>query len=109
MRTSFFLLSIVAVTAFAQDADNGKRLFTRNGCYQCHGGVGQGGMAGPRLAQTKLPLAVFTSILRNPPPSSMPPFREKTVSAKEVDDLYAYIKSFPPPKAVKDIPLLQQE
>ncbi len=111
MKTTLILMIAslaLAAGANAQDADNGKRLFLRNGCYQCHGEVGQGGLAGPRLAQTKLPLAGFTAILRNPPPSGMPPFRAKTVSEKEVGDLYAYIKSFPTPKPVKDIPLLNQ-
>src|SRR5689334_2845489 len=54
------------------DPANGKRLLMRNGCYQCHGTVGQGGLAGPRLAQTKLTLAGFTSYVRNPRPSNMP-------------------------------------
>jgi len=118
MRTILVLLAVTVAGLSAQNLsgqsmseqsiDNGKRLFTRNGCYQCHGGVGQGGLAGPRLAQTKLPLAAFMAIIRNPPSSMMPPYREKTVSNKEAEDLYAYIKSFPAPLPAKDIPLLNQ-
>ena len=45
-----FLMLLFAVSAFAQtkagDAGNGKTLFVKNGCYQCHGYAGQGGTAG---------------------------------------------------------------
>ena len=72
-----FLLS--ALAAFAQtktgDIDNGKRLFERNGCYQCHGHAGQGGLAGARLAQTKLPQVAFIAYVRNPSSGGMPPHR----------------------------------
>ena len=53
-----FCLVIIALSipAGAQDAENGKRLFVRNGCYQCHGYAGQGGSAGARLAPKPLPL-----------------------------------------------------
>ncbi len=48
MKNFFVLLPLLAATAFAQtntgDAVNGKRLVMRNGCYQCHGTVGQGGL-----------------------------------------------------------------
>ena len=51
------MFSLIAMAALAQtkagDTANGKRLFERNGCYECHGYVGQGGAAGARLAQTK--------------------------------------------------------
>ena len=110
----FSLLFLFAAIAAGQskdltgNADNGKRLFVRNGCYQCHGYVGQGGAAGARLAQTKLPLAGFTAFVRNPPPSGMPPYRAKVMSDQELADVWSYIKSIPEPKPVKDIPLLNQ-
>jgi len=112
--TKLSVLILFAVFAAAQSKDltgnayNGKRLFVRNGCYQCHGYVGQGGAAGARLAQTKLPLAGFTAFVRNPPPSGMPPYRAKVMSDQELADVWSYIKSIPEPKAVKDIPLLNQ-
>ncbi len=106
------LLLAIGGAAFAQvkagDVDNGKRLFERNGCYQCHGHVGQGGTAGARLAQTRLPLVAFTAFVRNPPSGGMPPFRAKVMTDQELADVYAYIKSFPEPKPAKDIPLLNQ-
>ena len=112
MLKYFVLISILAMSAFAQtkpgDVANGKRLFEKDGCYQCHGWVGQGGTAGPRLAQTRLPQAGFMAFVRNPPSGGMPPFRQKVVSDQELADIYAFIKSIPEPKAAKDIPLLNQ-
>ena len=112
MKTFLMLLVVFAITAIAQtkegDTSNGKRLFERNGCYQCHGYVGQGGTAGARLAQIKLPLAAFTAYVRNPASGGMPPFRAKVMSDQELADVYAYIKTFPEPKPAKDIPLLNQ-
>jgi mono/diheme cytochrome c family protein len=105
-------LLLAAAALLAQtpsaNAENGKRLFLRNGCYQCHGYAGQGGLNGARLAQTKLPFVAFSAIVRNPPSGNMPPFRAKMMSDQELADVYAYIKTFPDPKPVKDIPLLNQ-
>jgi mono/diheme cytochrome c family protein len=110
MKNLLLLLMIFGITALAQtkagDVANGKRLFERNGCYQCHGYWGQGGNAGARLAQTRLPFPAFSAFVRNPPSGSMPPFRAKVMSDQELADVYAYIKSIPEPKPAKDIPLL---
>ena len=112
MKTILLVLSLLTLTAFAQtktgDSANGKRLFMRNGCYQCHGTVGQGGLAGPRLAQTKLTLPAFTSYVRNPRPSNMPPYRSKVMTDQELADVYAYIQSVPPPVPPSAIPILNQ-
>src|SRR6185437_8242756 len=46
------------------DAVNGRKLYLDDGCYQCHGRVGQGGsMNGPApiQAQTRMPYAAFSS------------------------------------------------
>jgi mono/diheme cytochrome c family protein len=88
-------------------AEDGKVLFEQKVCYQCHGWQGQGGLAGPRLAQTKLTLAAFRAILREPPPGNMPPYRAALLSDAQIADIFAYIQSFPPPKAAADIPLLR--
>ena len=113
MKTFFVLLPLLAAAALAQtktgDAGNGKRIFMRNGCYQCHGTVGQGGLAGVRLAQTKLTLAGFTAYVRNPPPGSMPPFRAKVMSDQELADVYAYVQSVPPPVPLANIPILASD
>ena len=64
--------------------------------------------AGARLAQTKLPQVAFIAFVRNPSSGSMPPFRAKVLSDQDLADIYAYIKTFPEPRAAKDIPLLNQ-
>jgi mono/diheme cytochrome c family protein len=107
-----FALALSTSAVFAQlkelpgDVEKGQAIFVKNGCYQCHGRLGQGGIAGARLMQTKLSQAGFIGFVRNPPPSSMPQFRAKIMSDQELADVYAYIKSIPPPLAAKDIPLL---
>jgi mono/diheme cytochrome c family protein len=112
MKIPLLLLACFALAAFAQtkpgDTANGQRLFEKDGCYQCHGHVGQGGVAGARLAQTKLTLIAFTAYVRHPASGGMPPFRAKVLTDQELADIYAYIKTFPEPKPVKDIPLLNQ-
>ena len=88
--------------------ENGKKLFEQKACYQCHGWRGQGGLSGPRLAQTKLTLPGFRSVLRNPPPGNMPPFRAAILSDQQVADLFAYIQSFPAPRPAAEIPELKE-
>jgi len=113
MKRLLVIPLLVAAAALAQtkpgDAANGKQIFMRNGCYQCHGTVGQGGLAGVRLAQTKLTLAGFTAYVRNPAPGSMPPYRAKVMSDQELADVYAYVQSVPPPVPLADIPILKDE
>ena len=109
MMVLALLTSLAVAQTKTGDSTNGKRLFTRNGCYQCHGTVGQGGLAGPRLAQTKLTLAGFTSYVRNPRPGNMPPYRSKVMTDKELADVYAYIQSVPPPVPLADIPILNDK
>jgi len=101
------LTAALAVWAQTPNTENGKKLFEQQACYQCHGWRGQGGLPGPRLAQTKLNLAGFRAILRDPPPSNMPPYRAALLSDTQIADIFAYIQSFPPPEPAANIPLLQ--
>ena len=103
---------MAAASGFAQsppsgNADNGKALFAKDGCYQCHGYVGQGGNAGPRLAPSPIAFEAFSKQLREPV-HDMPPYGEKILSDKDEADIYAYLGTIPKPPAVKDIPLLNQ-
>ena len=50
---------------------NGKKIFSTYGCYECHGYVGQGG-AGARLAPRPLAFAAFSKYVRHPA-GQMPP------------------------------------
>jgi mono/diheme cytochrome c family protein len=99
--------ALCAQNPSAASIANGKRLFEAKACYECHGWRGQGGLAGARLAQTKLNLQGFRNILRNPPPSNMPPYRAAVLTDQEVADLFAYIQSFPAPEPADRIPLLK--
>jgi len=100
--------------AFAQqapagDAAKGEALYKADGCFECHGGVGQGSRAtgGPRLARTALPLDAFVQQLRQPS-NEMPPYVASVISDANVADIYAFLQSLPAPKPAKDIPLLNQ-
>jgi mono/diheme cytochrome c family protein len=100
----------VAQTPAAQvqtrgDVQNGKRLFERDGCYQCHGYAGQGSRDGARIAATAMTSAAFARYVRRPF-GAMPGFTEKVVSDAELADIYDFLKSLPQAAPAKDIPLL---
>jgi mono/diheme cytochrome c family protein len=108
----FYLLAALLITslAFAQsngNAENGKRLFLRDGCWECHGYAAQGSRDGARLANTALNAQGLIRYVRRPS-GSMPAYVDKVVSDQELTDIWAYIKSLPGPKPVKDIPLLNE-
>ena len=116
MRILAGFVTAAALLAFplaAQDnngnAENGKRLFMRNGCYECHGTVGQGAgnnPTAPKLAPKPLALAAIIAYVRKPA-GGMPPYTSKVMSDADLADVRAYLMSIPEPPAVKDIPLLK--
>jgi mono/diheme cytochrome c family protein len=92
----------------AGDAAKGQSLYQADGCFQCHGGVGQGARAtGPRLARTQLPFDAFLQQLRHPS-NEMPPYETGVVSEAEARDIYAFVQGLPDAPSAKDIPLLNQ-
>jgi ubiquinol-cytochrome c reductase cytochrome c subunit len=99
------LIMFVGALLQAEDADNGKKLYTTVGCYECHGRVGQGGSAGPRLAPRPVPLQAIVAYVRHPT-GAMPPYSSKLVTDAQLADIHAFLASIPPP--AKDIPLLNQ-
>jgi mono/diheme cytochrome c family protein len=90
---------------YAGNPDNGKRLFVQNGCYECHGYVGQGGGAGSRIANTRLSAEALIGYVRHPA-GQMPLYTKQVMSDNELTDVWAYLKSLPAPRPVKDLPLL---
>ena len=103
-------LVIAQGAALAADAARGKILFTQKyGCYECHGTEGQGSaITGPKLAPNPIPyetLAAFVRASSGP----MPPFREAILPNADLEDIYAYLKSIPPAKDWKTIPLLSND
>src|SRR5204863_7357421 len=87
----------------AGNAENGKKLFTQYGCYQCHGYAAQGGV-GPRLAPRPLAFAAFSKYVRQPT-GEMPPYTTKVVSNVQLADVYSFLQSVPQPVPVDTIPL----
>ena len=92
----------------AASAENGKQVFMRAGCWQCHGTVGQGGAAGPKLAPDPLPFDALSSFVRTTN-RQMPAYREEGLSDADLVDLYAYLKSIPQGPDAETIPLLNQQ
>ena len=94
--------------ALAASAEHGKQVFMRAGCWQCHGTVGQGGAAGPKLAPDPLPFDALSSFVRTTN-RQMPAYREEVLSDADLADLYAYLNSIPQGPDAKTIPLLNQQ
>jgi ubiquinol-cytochrome c reductase cytochrome c subunit len=116
MKKALVLLGFVAVmvtTTVAQtpgppgDAQNGRRLFKSNGCYQCHGYEAQGATpTGPRLGPRPLAFAAFSKYVRQPT-GQMPPYTIKNVPDKDLADIYAFLQTQPAPPPVDSIPALR--
>ncbi|SRR5579885_1685760 len=107
MRIALLLLAVTAAFGQTPNAQNGRKLFTRFGCYQCHQREAQGAAAtGPRLGPHPIPYANFVKYVRQPA-GQMPPYTAKVVKDAELADIYAFLQSLPDPPAVKDVPLLR--
>jgi mono/diheme cytochrome c family protein len=87
--------------------ENGKKLFVTYGCYECHGRQGAGAAIAPRIGPPSLSLAGVIRYVRAPT-GQMPPYTTKIVSDQDLADIYAYLKTFPPPQPASSIPLLNQ-
>ena len=85
-------------------ADVGRTLFTKNGCFQCHGAEAQGGAAGPRLGPAAISFARLSYVRRTT--GEMPPYTTKVLSDRDLADIYAFLESLPKPAPVSSIPLL---
>jgi cytochrome c553 len=112
MRNAFILIAAGLVlgngAAFAASAENGKKAFVANGCWQCHGFEGQGSIAtsnGKVIAHTEMSFEAFESFVRSTN-RAMPPYRESILSQADLTDIYAYLQSVPKPPAVASTPLL---
>jgi ubiquinol-cytochrome c reductase cytochrome c subunit len=89
------------------NVDNGKHLFQTKGCWECHGFAAQGGRDGARIGATSLTLQGVIRYVRKPA-GAMPAFTDKVITDQELTDIYAYLKSLPPVKGAKDVPLLNE-
>ena len=81
------------------NAENGKKLYAKNGCAGCHGLEGQGApTSGPRIGPNPLPLAAFITYVRAPK-NQMPPYTGKVMSDEELKDVRAFLAARPKPAA----------
>ena len=108
LALTMFVVGLLAGqgAAFAASAENGKRLFMQVGCWQCHGTVGQGGVAGPRIAPDPLPYEALAAFVRTTN-RAMPPYRETVLSNSDLGDIYAYLQSIPKSPEPDSLPLLK--
>jgi mono/diheme cytochrome c family protein len=99
---------LAAAQGNAADVEHGRQLFMKNGCYSCHGTVGQGGerSAGPRITPIAMPVDAFKTFVRNPP-EAMPRFDERFVSDADLEAIHRYLASLPKGRSAKEITLLQ--
>jgi ubiquinol-cytochrome c reductase cytochrome c subunit len=93
--------------AAAGDAAKGRIAFEKNGCWQCHGYVGQGGAAGKTLAPKPMAYEAFNVFVRNSN-GQMPPYPKEILSDADLADIHAYLQSVPASRDYKSIPLLGQ-
>jgi mono/diheme cytochrome c family protein len=91
------------------DPSHGRKLFLAVGCYECHGtsGVGGSDRTAPRVAPDPLPYEYFVVRLRAPI-ARMPIYTAAVLPDSDVADIYAYLRSIPPPEKVSEIPLLNR-
>ena len=91
------------------DAASGAKLFVDRACWQCHGLAAQGGgIAGPRLAGRVQVWAAFAAYVRRPT-EEMIPYTAKVLPDQELADIFAWLRSLPPPPAVDSLPVLSRE
>ena len=89
------------------NAENGRMLFARFGCYECHGREAQGSTAtGPRLGPNPIAYNRFIAYIRKPA-GEMPPYTAKVVTEQQAADIYAFLQALPRPPAAETIPLLK--
>lgn len=94
--------------AGASDVERGRALYMTNGCYACHGTVGQGGerSGAPKLAPEPHPYEAFRALVRTPR-EAMPRFDVMYLGEEQLQLIHRYLASVPKGPAAKDIPVLQ--
>ena len=115
VRLMLILAAAIAHHATAQtpaeprgDAASGAKLFVDRACWQCHGLAAQGGgIAGPRLAGRMQVWVAFAAYVRRPT-EEMIPFTAKVLPDQELADIFAWLRSLPPPPAVESLPVLSR-
>lgn len=99
------VLALNQPVASAATAEEGKTAYVKNGCWQCHGFLGQGGVAGPKLAPDPKPIEFMAVFIRHTK-GAMPPYSEKILSNQDLASIHVYLRSIPKSPDAKSIPLL---
>jgi mono/diheme cytochrome c family protein len=108
MRKTMLLLAVLGASQAALaagSAEKGRTAYVKHGCWQCHGFMGQGGVAGKALAPNPMPLEAMSAFVRNTV-GPMPPYQKEILSEADLADIHAYLQSLPKPPDYKNIPLL---
>ena len=111
-RIAIALLAAAPLALAAQtpagDAARGKAAYMKQGCYTCHGTVGQGGDrgSGPRIAYDVWPWEGFAQQVRRPR-ESMPRYAAEHLTDTELADIYAYVAGQKRGSKASEIPLLR--
>jgi ubiquinol-cytochrome c reductase cytochrome c subunit len=125
MRLTLFVVTMVGLASIAGaamqappaqapsapsgNADDGKKLFTSYGCYQCHGREAQGSSStGPRLGPRPIAFTAFSRYVRRPT-GQMPPYTSKVVSDADLANIYAFVQTRATPPAVQSVPALSEK
>jgi mono/diheme cytochrome c family protein len=91
----------------AGNVQNGKKLFTSYGCFECHGRQAEGtSVGGPRLGPNPISFPAFSRYVRQPT-GQMPPFTTKVTTDGDLADLYAFLQSLPQPPKADSLPALK--
>ncbi len=88
----------VASSAAKRQIEHGREVYTKVGCYQCHGREGQGGSAGSRLGPDPQGYEVFSRYVRHPR-GEMPPYGPKILTDDDLADIHAFLSALPQPPA----------
>jgi len=108
-----FVAGLGCLETRAQDAPrgdvaNGRNVYLKVNCFQCHGRSGQGGAMNypaPPLARTQMPFEGFKMVVRESM-RDMPAYTEAVLADKDLVDIYAFLQSLPGRRAPKDIAIL---
>jgi mono/diheme cytochrome c family protein len=85
----------------------GEKLYKDKKCGACHGSLGQGGAAGPRLAPDPIGADAFLAQLRNPM-RDMPPYTPALLTGRQIDQIYQYLRAIKPGPPASRIPELSK-
>ena len=103
---SFAAPRVGAAAAQTGEARKGLAVFTAQGCYLCHGRVGQGARGvGATLVPLRMDEPALNAFLRHPS-GSMPLYNSAVLSDADIASIAAYLRSLPAPRTAAQIPLL---